>query len=64
MKDRAYEIARNPKYVVYQRTLASMVYKFFAKGTRSQAKLNVNEELAKKLHKSVIKMNRDNKSAS
>ena len=29
LKDRAYEIARNPKYDEYQRVLASMVYKFF-----------------------------------
>ena len=29
LKDRAYEIARNPRYDEYQRVLASMVYKFF-----------------------------------
>ena len=29
LKDRAYEIARNPNYERYQRALASMVYKFF-----------------------------------
>ena len=31
LKDRAYKIARNPKYDGYQRGLASMVYKFFNK---------------------------------
>ena len=30
-KDRAYEIATNPKYDRYRRGLASMVYKFFDK---------------------------------
>ena len=27
LKDRAYEIAKNPKYDEYQRVLASMVYR-------------------------------------
>ena len=31
LKDRAYEVAINPKYDGYQRGLASMVYKFFVK---------------------------------
>ena len=31
LKDRAYEIARNRNYNVYQRALASMVYNFFDK---------------------------------
>ena len=29
--DKAFNIAKNPKYDVYQRGLASMVYKFFDK---------------------------------
>ena len=53
MKDRAYEIARNHKYDGYQRALASIVYKFFDKKTRSG--VSVNEQLAKELHKPVIK---------
>ena len=35
LKDRAYEIAINPKYVGYQRGLASMVYMFFDKKIES-----------------------------
>ena len=31
LKDKAYDIARNPEYDGYQRSLASMVYKFFDK---------------------------------
>ena len=33
LRDRAYEIASNPKYDGYQRGLASMVYKFLDKKT-------------------------------
>ena len=53
LKVRAYEIARNRKYDGYQTALASMVYKFFDKNTGSG--LSVNEQLAKELHKPVIK---------
>ena len=44
LKDRAYEVARNRNYNGYQRPLASMVYKFFDKKTRSG--ISVNEQLA------------------
>ena len=37
LKDRAYEIARKRGYNVYQRVLASMVYKLFDKKTGSVA---------------------------
>ena len=53
MKDRIYEIARICGYDGYQRALASMVYKFFDKKTG--AGVSVNEQLAKELHKKVIK---------
>ena len=53
MKDRAYEIAINPKYDGYQRGLASMVYKFFDKKT--ELRVSLNEELAKELDKPLIK---------
>ena len=33
-RDKAFNIAKNPKYVGYQRGLASMVYKFFDKKSR------------------------------
>ena len=53
MRDRAYEIVRNPKYDGYQRGLARMVYTFFDKKTGSG--VSVNEQLAEELHKAVIK---------
>ena len=33
LRDKAFNIAKNPKYDVYQRGLASLVYKFFDKKT-------------------------------
>ena len=33
VRDKAFNIAKNPKYYGYQRGLASMVYKFFDKET-------------------------------
>ena len=33
LKDRAYKIAINPNYDGYQRTIASMIYRFFGKKT-------------------------------
>ena len=33
LKDKSFNIAKNPKYDGYQRRLASMVYKFFDKNT-------------------------------
>ena len=33
LRDKAFNIAKNPKYDVYQRSLASMVYKFFDKNS-------------------------------
>ena len=53
MKDKAFEIARNHNYDGYQRTLASMVYKFLHKKTGSG--MSVNEQIAEELHKQVIK---------
>ena len=50
LKDRAYEIARNPKHDGYPRGLVSMVYKFFDKKTGSGA--SVNEDLAQELQSS------------
>ena len=53
MKDRAYEVARNRKYDVYQRALANMVYNFFDEKTGSIESLN--EQVAQELHEPVIK---------
>ena len=53
LKDTAYEIAKNRKYDVYQKALASMVYKFFDKKTG--VAVSVNEHLAEELFKPVVK---------
>ena len=53
LKNRTYEIASDHKYNGYQRVLASVVYKFYDKKTRSG--MSVNEQLAKELHKPLIK---------
>ena len=43
LKHRAYEIANNRNYDEYQRTLASMVYKFLDKKARSRISVNSYE---------------------
>ena len=58
LKNKAFEIANNPKYDGYQRGLASMVYKFFDKklkgaGIKNESK--ENQKLANELHKPIIK---------
>ena len=62
LKDRAFEIASNPKYDGYQRGLASMVYKFFDKKSASLNKsiesgiINKQSyQLANELHKPIIR---------
>ena len=61
LKDKAYDIASNPKYGGYQRSLASMVYKFFdKKSTGSGFKKLKNTArnssiLADELHKPIIR---------
>ena len=42
LRDKAFNIARNPKYDGYQRGVASMVHKFFAKKS-SGSGVNMNE---------------------
>ena len=59
LRDRAYEIAKNRNYDGYQRALASMVYMFFDK--KAGSGINVNEQLAKELHKPVIKKIKEKK---
>ena len=54
--DKAFNIAKNPKYDRYQRGLASMVYKFFDKKTSGWAiKSMSNQQLANELYKQIIK---------
>ena len=56
LRDKAFNVAKNPKYDGYQRGLASMVYKFFYKNTSSSGvKSMSNEQLAKELHKPIIR---------
>ena len=58
LSDKAFNIAKNIKYDGYQRGLASMVYKFFdkkSKGSGVNIKVKHNEQLAKELHKPVIR---------
>ena len=58
LRDKAFNIAKNPKYDRYQRALASMVYKFFDKKTSGSGIKNENisnKELAEDLHKPIIR---------
>ena len=61
LRDKAFNIAKNPKYDGYQRGLASMVYKLFDKKTKGSEvtfankstikSIPQNEQLAEELHK-------------
>ena len=58
LRDKAFNIAKNPKHNGYQRGLVSMVYKFFdkeSKGGGANNEIKQNELLAEKLHKPIIK---------
>ena len=58
LRAKAFNIAKNPKYDRYQRGLASMVYNFFDKkltGSGVSTEVKYNEQLAKELHKAIIK---------
>ena len=66
LRDKAFNIAKDPKYDRYQRGLASMVYKFFDKKTKGSGATTLenksaiksipqNEQLAEELHKPIIK---------
>ena len=56
LRDKAFEIASNPKYDGYQRRLASMVFKFFdKKSTGSEISSISNQQLADELHKPIIR---------
>ena len=57
LRDKAYDIASNPKYDGYQRGLASMVYKFFDKkstGSGFKKLKNSSSILADERHKPII----------
>ena len=63
LKNKAFDIAKDPKYDGYQRGLTSMVYKFFDSKVASPDKKSVvnikitpqNEQLAEELHKPIIR---------
>ena len=57
LKNKAFDIAKDPKYDGYQRGLASMIYKFFdSKVSGSGEKLTLqHEQLAEELHKPIIR---------
>ena len=64
LKNKAFDIAKDPKYDEYQRGLASMVYKFFDSKVASPDKKSLgsgakhtpqNEQLADELHKRIIR---------
>ena len=60
LRDKAFNIAKNPKYDGYQRGLASMVYKFFDKKSASgsgvaNSGIKQNLQLAEELHKPIIR---------
>ena len=55
LRDKTFNIAKNPKYDAYQRGLASMVYNIFDKKTSGIKNENIwNKQLAEELHKPVI----------
>ena len=58
LKDKAFEIANNPKYDGYQRGLASMIYKFFdikSNGGCIKNDIKENQQLANELHKPITR---------
>ena len=72
LKNKAFNIAKDPKYDVYQRGLASMVYKFFNKKTKGSGVTTLanksaiksipqNVQLAEELHKPIIRIFRKRK---
>ena len=58
LRDKAFNIAKNPKHDGYQRGLAFVIYKFFDKNPTgsgiSNNELKQNLQLAKELHKPII----------
>ena len=60
LKNKAFKIATDPRVNGHQRGLASMVYEFFNERTKrsrinNKENLPVNSQLAKELHKPIIK---------
>ena len=58
MRDKAFKIAKNPKYHGYQRGFASMVYKFLdkkSKGSGVYIDVKLNKQFTEELHKPIIR---------
>ena len=57
LKDKAFNVTKDPKYDGYQNGLASMVYKFFDKKTADSGikSMPQNEQLAEERHKPIIR---------
>ena len=56
LRDKAFNIDKNPKYDGYQRGLSSMVYKFFDKKSAGSGIANEpNYQLANELHQRIIR---------
>ena len=54
LRDKAFNIAKDPKSDGYQRGLASVVYKFFDKKKLKNENISNKKELAEELHKPII----------
>ena len=58
LRDKAFNIDKNPKYDGYQRGLAYMVYKFFDKKTQGSGannEIKQTQQLTEELHKPITK---------
>ena len=65
LRDKTFRIASDPKYDVYEKGLASMVYKFFDKKSSGSAIVNEpNYQLENELHKPIIRKSKKKKSYS
>ena len=72
LRNKAFNIAKNPKHDGYQKELASMVYKFFDKNTKGSGVTTLanksaiksipqSDQLAEELHKRIIKKFKERK---
>ena len=55
LRDKAFTIAQDQSKDGYQRSLATMVYKFFDKKVQGTGLSSTNDELANELHKRIIR---------
>ena len=60
LRDKAFNIAKDPKYIGYQKGLASMAYKFFDKKTLGSGIKYVpkNDQLAEEFPKPIIRISK------